>query len=191
MALRIILLALTPFMSLIPTQGESKEIDEPPTFYPKQHVEEEVELVYGLVYNPKDFEDVVGEEEIEETQQVTYTSFYDSNLGWRGYKAYNFNTNQYGMTIDHEGYVVVATATNECLRSNDSGCARYTSVPSGFNVWSYGDTFKMYIEKFDTTFNAKVYDSCGACFWDEEYQRVDIHTKGTSLGKIRGEIIIP
>lgn len=184
-----IILSVIMLAIMSPAAAEEPQLEEPPTIEGiSPFARKRVKYPRELKTKFKKVKEVKKEEVKPNryTQEVAFTSFTGSRMG-SGRDASSFGVNDLGMSIDGDGYVVVATATNECLRSNDPGCARYTSVPNGYTVWSYGDTFTIKVGE-NRELKAKVYDSCGACFWDEAYQRVDIHMPNRSLGKVRGQL---
>ena len=104
---------------------------------------------------------------------LTTDDFEINSLGWYTYK----------------GHVVIATATNLCIRVTSGACGSFNSM---LPTHHYLDLFQIVEIKFeDKSFSAIVLDSCGACNWDEDYQRIDIfisHPKH-SFGKRKGAII--
>lgn len=99
-----------------------------------------------------------------------------NNLGWYTYK----------------GMVVMATATNLCLRVKSGACGKYNVLPDNYQIYDLFDTI-------DFLYKGKIYhgvvlDSCGACMRinkNEQHQRFDIFIKdkSSSFGKIFSEII--
>lgn len=126
-------------------------------------------------------------------QTVFLTNFYPGDSlsttekTSTGHYMKDFGTNKHGMKT-YNGRVVIGAATNLCLNTNTGACAKYNSLPKGYSVYDLYD-------EVEINFNgewlpAVVLSSCGACFWDREYQTVDVlvdKNKGR-FGKIVGGI---
>mgnify|MGYP001216073027 CR=1 FL=1 len=143
-----------------------------------------IEREHNQIMSVYEYVDMMGQDDIEVLRDFSFTKYWED---WFGAK---FGTNKYGMSIDSDGYVVLATATYECLRDTTVGCDIYNTVPDGYSVWSYGDIIEFTIDIYpEELFIGKVYDSCGACFWKENTQRIDIHMKNKDFGKPLGKAI--
>lgn len=129
----------------------------------------------------------------EVIQDVVFTSYYvgdssgSNDTTGSGLTSEDFEVNEKGW-YTYEGKVVVATATIECLSSNTGACSMYNKLPEGYHIKSYFD--EMLIKVDGVEYPAIVLDSCGASFWDEEKQRVDIYVsdEAYSVGKVDGSI---
>lgn len=150
--------------------------------------EETEELIYGLV--PHEEEEI--EEEVKEepkTREVLFTNFYvgdGTGSGTSvGLSVSDFSTNHKGW-YTYNGKVVIATATNLCLNITTGPCAQYTYLPEGYESHDLWD--ELIIEFEGEQYEAIVLSSCGACFWEEERQRIDIFvtTEGRFGTKVGG-----
>lgn len=126
------------------------------------------------------------------TQTVKYTNFYvgdstGSGAGTSvGLSTRDFGVNEKGW-YTYNGKVVIATATNLCLEIQSGPCARYNSLPAGFNAYNLWDELDIVVD--GRKYEAVVLSSCGACFWNEKHQRVDIFVSnsgkfGTKIGEV-------
>ena len=127
-------------------------------------------------------------------ERVVFTSFWPSDatgsgtITHSGLAISDFQLNENNWYTYH-GMVVVATATTQCLESSKGSCGKYMEP---LDTHHYFDLFSIIQIIVDgKTYDAIVLDSCGACFWDEEYQRVDIFVKdkNASVGKVKGAIL--
>lgn len=157
------------------------------------------EVVYGHeVILPNKFEIIeLYEEEIKDdpiTQEVNFTSYYvgdeceSYDMTGSGLNSSNFNINENGW-YTYNGKVVIATATYECMNNTYGVCGNYNSLPDGYSIFSYFDEVVIAVNGVE--YEAIVLDSCGASFWDEDYQRFDIYvsSKDYSVGKVRGTVM--
>lgn len=128
-------------------------------------------------------------------QAVTFTSYYPDDptgsgtVTGSGLSTEDFEINELGW-FTYQGKVVIATATYECLYSSDGACAAYNDVPDDYHIRGYGSTMTLLLNGQE--FEAIVLDSCGASFWDESTQRVDIYVAAPeySIGKVSGEVYV-
>lgn len=129
------------------------------------------------------------------TQEVMFTSYYpDDPTGsgsttGSGLSTLDFDINELGW-YTYQGRVVVATATYECFNSSDGACAAYNSLPEGYHIKTYGSTLTIVLDGIQ--YDAIVLDSCGASFWEEDYQHIDIYVSAPeySIGKVRGQAYV-
>lgn len=168
-AIKIFLVSLSLAVPVTPN------IDTGITEYSTQILGEYLEVedlseTYGLI--PYE------EEAIEDTfRDVRFTNYYVGDGTGSGatvsvgLTTNNFQVNSRGW-YTYKGRVVLATATTLCLEVKSGPCGRYNSLPNGYkanDLWDEVD-----IEFEGEIYPAVVLDSCGACFWDESKQRVDI-----------------
>lgn len=124
-------------------------------------------------------------------ERVVFTSYWvngnDNLLTSTGHRTSQFDVNEYGW-YTYQGHVVVATATHLCIRVSSGACGPY-EYQDTHHYFNFYDVIDIIIG--GKTFSAIVMDSCGACNWDEDFQRVDIFVKGPSfsVGKVKGAII--
>ena len=138
--------------------------------------------------------------EIQETEdvEIVFTNFFpkdstgSTHRTGSGKSTKDFKLNKQGWCT-YDGFVVVGTATYECIRSNDDGCKKYTSVPEGIALFNYWDTFRF--EYGGVYYDAVVLDSCGACHVFNEFdyglQRFDIMIPSEEyrFGKIKAKML--
>lgn len=127
-------------------------------------------------------------------ERVEFTNYY-INDGYgtgittsSGITVESFKVNERGW-YTWEGYVVIATATNLCIDVTNGACGKYNEHKDTHHYFDLFDTLTIIVDNQE--YSAIVLDSCGACNWDEEFQRVDIfiaHPKYT-FGKKKGAII--
>jgi len=109
-----------------------------------------------------------------------------------------FEINDKGWYI-YKGKVVMATATYAC-QDHCKDRAKYGPLPEGYRIYNFYDEIKFEIE--GTTYTGIVMDSCGACMWNingEKLQRYDIYTpngtasssliKNRNVGKIKATLL--
>lgn len=117
-------------------------------------------------------------------RKITLTNYYPNDKEGSGYQT-GSGLSVTDFTIDAEtgwykfnGYVVIATATKECANSNYGACKNYKEVPSGYGIYEYGDiiTFE-FNHKF---YKGIVLDSCGASYWERDYQTFDVFISNSS-----------
>lgn len=124
------------------------------------------------------------------TQEVKFTQYYtgdaygSGNTTSTGDKVSNYGTNEYGMaTLD--GRVVVATATYGCANSRTDECRvkKYLPLKNGWHIFREGQHLELELSVNGKTviLPAVVRDACGACFWNESRQRVDVLMKRAGL----------
>lgn len=116
--------------------------------------------------------------ESQTTQSVRFTNYYPgdalnstSSISHPSLTMGDMYAGKYGFMY-YNGMVAVATATYGCLNSSSDECQIGNHLPSGYSVFQEGDTFTMIVNGEELP--AIVIDACGACFWDEDKQRVDV-----------------
>lgn len=72
----------------------------------------------------------------------------------------DFQVNSKGW-YTYQGRVVLAAATNACLKSKAGGCAKYNERLGYIKYYNYYDTVDITIEGI--TYPGIILDSCGAC----------------------------
>lgn len=131
-------------------------------------------------------------------EKVRITMYEDENLGGVGltanskeistdYKGWRYYTDP----SDGQKYLVVATSTEECLKSNE--CATEESRHDGMKYYKYYD--KLVVKIDGVEYNSIVLDSCGACMktpndrGDTTSMRIDVWRSkdGTSYKNDYGE----
>ena len=160
-------------------------------------------LLYGCASPKVDDTAIVASAEIEmipikeyepQTDPVVFTNYYTGDSTGSGTRTGSgmliskFKPNEKGW-LTYDGFVVVATATKECMKSTSGACSKYKELPEGFHIFEYWDVLRLEIE--GVFYDAVVLDSCGACFWEGDLQRVDILISGKqfSFGKMKGSVI--
>ena len=132
------------------------------------------------------------------TQEVKFTQYYTGDAygsGARtstGDRISDYGTNEYGMAT-YNGRVVVATATYGCANSRTDECRvqKYLPLANGWHIFREGQHLEIELDVNGKTvaLQAIVRDACGACFWNESRQRVDVLMKTarikTQVGTIR------
>lgn len=113
----------------------------------------------------------------EQLQDVRFTSYYvddpteSGNRTASGLGVEDFKVNDQGW-YTYEGKVVVATATEECLKSQYGACKKYSKLPEGYQLHRLFDELMLIINGQE--YPAIVLDHCGASFWSEDRQRYDV-----------------
>lgn len=132
------------------------------------------------------------------TQEVKFTQYYtgdaygSGNTTSVGDNISNYGMNEYGMATLN-GRVVVATATYGCANSSTDECRvkKYLPLAKGWHIFREGQHLELELQVNGKTvvLPAVVRDACGACFWNESRQRVDVLMKiaglKTQVGTIR------
>lgn len=136
-------------------------------------------------------EEILKRQASQTTQSVRFTNYYPgdalnstSSISHPSLTMADMYAGKYGFMY-YNGMVAVATATYGCLNSPTDECQIGNSIPARYSVFQEGDTFTMIINGEEMP--AIVIDACGACFWDEEKQRVDILVS-EPFGNLDGEI---
>ncbi len=110
-------------------------------------------------------------------QDVRFTSYHPNDKTGStkctasGYCTKNFEISEEGFYM-YEGKIVIATAVKRCTNSNTGVCANYNKLPKDFHHYDIYD--ELDISFNDKQYKAIVLDICGACYWEEEFQRYDI-----------------
>lgn len=114
----------------------------------------------------------------EQRHDVRFTSFWpDEGSGGMtasGLGVDDFMLNSKGW-FTYQNKIVVAAATEECLKSNSGACRKYSKLPDGYQLHRLFDELTMIIDGVE--YPAIILDHCGASFWDEERQRYDIYVR--------------
>ena len=130
---------------------------------------------------------------------IVFTNYYTGDstgsgaLTSSGLRTSQFKINSRGW-YTYKGYIVLAAATNLCLRVQSGACGKYSKLPSGFIAYNLYDiiTFEINGVKYDGI----ILDSCGACMVrDSQYpsrQKFDIFIADAkySFGKLIGKLIM-
>lgn len=127
-------------------------------------------------------------------ERVSFTAYWVNdylgsvNITSSGLTTDYFDTNIMGW-YTYQGHVVVATATTLCVEVQTGPCGNYNEYKDTHHYFNLFDVIT--IEVGGRSYSAIVLDSCGACNWDEELQRVDIFVSNYkfSIGKQKGSII--
>lgn len=149
-----------------------------------EYVEVEVEKIITITRN----ESTLIKERVAFTSFWTGDSMKSGAITHSGLRISDFSINRNGW-YTYKGMVVVATATNQCLESTSGACGRYMERKDTHHYFDLFDTLTIIINGKE--YDAIVLDSCGACFWDEAHQRIDIFvaSKQHSVGKTVGAIL--
>lgn len=119
-------------------------------------------------------------------EKVMFTS-YNGSITSTGHTPKDFNINSEGW-YTYQGYVVIATATHICVQVENGACGKYNDYKDTHHYFTLMDVITIHINNKD--YEAIILDSCGACNWDEDYQRVDIFIAPNTqhIGKKKGAI---
>ena len=131
-------------------------------------------------------------------ETIILTRYYDNDLTGSstctgtGKCIDDFKINAQGW-YTYQGKVVLAAATNLCLRVTTGACGKYNTLPKGYRVYDFYDEVVFEVEGH--TYTGIILDSCGACMRinkGETAQRYDIFvvdsTKSLSRFKNSGKI---
>lgn len=116
------------------------------------------------------------EDQTDQRQNVRFTSFWpeesSGNKTASGLGVEDFGINAQGW-FTYQDKVVVASATEECLKSTAGACRKYSKLPEGYQLHRLFDELTLLVDGVE--YPAIILDHCGASFWDEEHQRYDIY----------------
>lgn len=113
-------------------------------------------------------------------ERVLFTSYYPNDsygsnaMTSSGLTIDDFDVNEQGW-FTYKGYVVVATATELCLNVKSGPCGRFNEPKDTHHYFKLFDTLQINVG--GKSYKAIVLDSCGACNWDEDLQRVDVFVR--------------
>lgn len=127
-------------------------------------------------------------------QNVRFTSYHPNDKTGStkctasGYCTKHFDIHKEGFyTFNNK--VVIATANKNCTKSKTGVCANYNSLPKGYHEYDLYDELDIYFNNKE--YKAIVLDICGACYWEEEYQRYDIFVSNkTNIIDTLGTVLI-
>lgn len=135
------------------------------------------------------------EKEVNEeiSKNIMFTAYYTNDgTGSGACTGSGLCTNQFQVNdkgwYTYQGKVVIATATNLCLRLTTGVCGQYNSLPQGYDAYDYGSVIEFTLD--GKRYEGVVLDTCGASFWNEQHQRYDIFVAGSqySIGKRLGQL---
>lgn len=148
---------------------------------------EPIEIIHtNYIYMTRDIAEITKE-------RVVFTSYYNtdrystSTITSSGLTTSDFKINSNGW-YTFKGHVVIGAATNLCIKVTSGACGKFNEYK---DTHHYFDLFDIVdITLLGETYSAIVLDSCGACNWDEEYQRIDIFVSNSNynIGKVKGAI---
>jgi hypothetical protein len=130
---------------------------------------------------------------------IVFTNYYTGDstgsgaLTSSGLRTTHFKINSRGW-YTYKGYVVLAAATNLCLRVQSGACGKYSKLPTGFIAYNLYDIITFEID--GRRYEGIILDSCGACMVrDAHYpsrQKFDIFIADSkySFGKLTGKLIM-
>lgn len=125
-------------------------------------------------------------------QEVKFTNYYSgdstgsSDRTAVGLTSNDFQVNEMGW-YTYQGDVVLAGATNVCLDIQTGVCGQYNYLPGGFASYDFYDRTEFTLG--GQRYTGVILDTCGACFWEEQRQRMDIFvTEGGRFGTQIGEV---
>ena len=111
----------------------------------------------------------------------------------------DFEVNDKGW-FTYQGKVVMATATYACQKYCKNR-AKYGPLPSDYRIYNFYDEIQFELE--GAKYTGIVLDSCGACMWNingEKIQRYDIYTpsgktnssliQGKNVGKTSAKLVL-
>ena len=156
-----------------PTENEVKVEEDIP---PSEKVESEV------------VEEII-EEEPKQYVQYRLTSFWN-NDGYgtsactgSGLCEDDFQINNKGW-YTYNGKLVLAAATYECLNAKSGACGKWNVARSDKTYYHYRDTIELIIDGIE--YEGIILDSCGACMYVNNEQRIDLFVSGKSSSIDRG-----
>lgn len=155
------------------------------------------------INQPNEEKEVIIQKEVIEIRQfvshlvkerVIFTSYYPNDdyntnhMTSSGLTTNDFIVNEQGW-YTYKGYVVVATATELCLNVKSGPCGRFNEPKDTHYYFKLFDTLQINVG--GKSYKAIVLDSCGACNWDEDLQRVDVFVSDQdySFGTMKGAVI--
>jgi len=94
-----------------------------------------------------------------------------------GYHISRFQTNERGW-FTFNNRVVLAAATNECLRSQHGPCRDWNTPSSNITYYNYGDIVTFYID--DQIYEGIILDTCGTSMMG--HNKIDIFVSNNSSG---------
>lgn len=140
----------------------------------------------------------------EENNETEYrlTSYYtgdSTNSGsWVGA---GINTSKFGVNekgwYTYKNKLVLAGATNECLRSKQGACGNWNTPKEGKRYFNYYEEITVLIDGIE--YEAMILDSCGACMYLDE-NRIDLFVskkenaidrgyQGVNMIKVSNEVV--
>ncbi len=129
----------------------------------------------------------------EKRNAVRFTSYWvgdgsSADTTSSGLNSKDFEVNENGW-YTYQNKVVLAAATDICLEAKTGACGKYNELPEGYNLHSLYDELTIYVD--EVAYDAIILDSCGASFWQEEYQRYDLYISSDKyLTDIKGYVEI-
>lgn len=194
-ALIILIIIIVGVVKLF-TKGSSKEKEEQVQIVDKSSdlkdtvakqieevVEKEVKEEEPIKEEPKVVEEV--KVEVPRSKQYRLTSYYPEEgetCTGSGKCINNFQVNSKGW-YTYNGKLVIAAATQECLRSHYGACNKWNTAKAGRKYFRYYEEIKIVID--GTTYDAIVLDSCGASMYLTE-DRIDLFVSSSSYAIDRG-----
>lgn len=112
----------------------------------------------------------------KDVQYMRLTSYYtgdntgSSNKVGVGLTTKNFTINEKGW-YEYKGKLVLAGATNECLKVKKGACGKYNVKEKGKHYYNYYDEVILEIDGIE--YEGIILDSCGASMWKNE-NRIDL-----------------
>lgn len=142
-----------------------------------------VEIVEDIAVEPE----VIEEPKVYSDYRLTSFWFNDgygtSSCTGSGLCEKDFNINDKGW-YTYNGKLVLAAATYECLYSHSGACNRWNTKRSDKTYYSYYDEVELIIDGI--VYEGIVLDSCGACMYVNNEQRLDLFVSGKQYAIDRG-----
>ena len=95
----------------------------------------------------------------------------------------DFKVNQKGW-YTYKGKLVLAAATYECLNSKRGACGRWNVKRSDKRYYHYYEEIELVID--NVVYKGIILDSCGACMYINNEQRIDLFVSGSKYTISRG-----
>lgn len=167
-------------------KNEQKVIKNEPKPSEKQTV-----VVESINIEPQE-EPVVEEVKLEapkQYQSYRLTSFW-FNDGYgtgsctgSGLCENDFSVNQNGWYV-YDGKLVLAAATYECLNTRGGACGKWNTKRSDKQYYHYYEEVEIVID--DIVYSGIILDSCGACMYVNNEQRMDLFVSSSKHAIDRG-----
>jgi hypothetical protein len=177
----ILVFGITKLLKNVENKEKSPKIIEK---IPKneEKIAENTEKPVEIVENqPKTV--IKGEFPFRMTSYWTGDSGYTSSVTGSGKSAKDFAINDNGW-YTYNGKIVLAAATNECLNSRRGACGKWNTPIAGKHYFNYYDELEVMID--GNVYTGIVLDSCGACMFVKNEERLDLFVSSKNYAIDRG-----
>ncbi len=129
--------------------------------------------------------------ENQQKTELTYrlTSYWtgdemsSTNITGSGLTTDKFQMNEFGW-YTYQGKLVLAGATNECLKSQYGNCGKWNMILDGKYYFNYYDEIEIMID--GVIYNGIILDSCGGCMYITYENRIDLFVSNVQYAIDRG-----